>query len=69
MKRTKFPIHPDFKRWTNMNPPLNRAVIPVMQRLMRPLFAMEKSTAELTIERKTIPVSNDVTVQALWYSP
>ena len=29
MKRTKYPIHPDFKAWTNMNPPLNRAMLPI----------------------------------------
>ena len=69
MKRTKYPIHPDFKRWTNMNPPLNRAVIPVMQRLMKPLFTMQKSSAELLAERKAIPAGNGVTVRALWYSP
>lgn len=28
MKRTKYPIHPDFKKWENMNPPLNRAIVP-----------------------------------------
>ena len=69
MRRTKYPIRLDFKRWTNMNPPLNRAVIPVMQRLMRPFFAMEKSTAELLTERKTIPVGGGVTIWALWYWP
>ena len=68
-KRTKYPIHPDFKRWTNMNPPLNRAIVPVMQRLMSPLFLLERSTADLTVERKMIPVGNGDTIRALWYSP
>ena len=69
MKRTKYPIHPDFKKWENMNPPLNRAIIPVMQRLMGLLFMREKSTAELTVEKKIIPVNNDDTIRALWYCP
>lgn len=69
MKRTKYPIHPDFKKWENMNPPLNRFSIPVMQRLMGALFTREKSTAELTVERKNIPVGSGNTIRALLYSP
>ena len=46
MKRTKYPIHPDFKKWENMNPPLNRAIVPVLQRVIGLLFEREKSTAE-----------------------
>ena len=67
-KRTKYPIHPDFKRWENLNPPLKRAMIPVMQGLMGLLYKQEKSTAELTVERKTIPVEAG-TIRALWYCP
>ena len=52
-----------------MDPPLNKAVIPVMQRLMKPLFTMEKSSAKLLVERTTIPVDSGDTIQALWYSP
>lgn len=52
-----------------MNPPLNRAVVPVIQRLMRPLYFIEKSTADLTVERKIIPVAGGDTIRALWYSP
>ena len=67
-KRTKYPIHPDFKRWENLNPPLNRAMIPVMQGLMGLLYKQEKSTAELNVERKTIPVEGG-SIRALWYCP
>lgn len=52
-----------------MNPPLNRTVVPVIQRLMRPLYFIEKSTADLTVERKIIPVAGGDTIRALWYSP
>lgn len=52
-----------------MNPPLNRAVVPVIQQLMRPLYFVEKSTADLTVERKIIPVAGGDTIRALWYSP
>ena len=69
MKRTKYPIHPDFKKWTNMNPPLNRVMLPAIQKSLGLLFTMEKSTANLTVERKTIPVGNGDTIRALWYCP
>ena len=52
-----------------MNPPLNRAIVPVIQKLMGPLAMMERSTSELTVERQTIPVGNGDTIQALLYSP
>ena len=69
MKRTKYPIHPDFKKWANMNPPLNRSLVPVIQWLMGSLFMREKSTAELTVERKIIPVDKGDTIRGLWYCP
>ena len=69
MKRTKYPIHPDFKKWANMNPPLNKTMLPVMQKLIGLLFTMEKSTADITVERKVIPVGNGDTVRALLYGP
>ena len=69
MKRTKYPIHSDFKKYANMNPPLNRVSIPVMQRLMGLLFARERSTTDMTVERKTIPVGGGDTIRALWYCP
>ena len=69
MKRTKYPIHPDFKKWENVNPPLNKFSIPIIQRLMGALFTRERSNAELFVERKTIPVGNGDTIRALLYSP
>lgn len=84
-KRTKYPIHPDFKKWARFNPPLNRFMLPVIQKTLSLLFLREKSTKELTIEKKTIPVgsgkaiavgsSNTTpvgegkTISALLYSP
>ena len=68
-KRTKYPIHPDFKRWTKLNPPLNRAIVPVLQFFMRPLFRLEKSTVELTVEKKTITLNDGQSIRALLYYP
>ena len=69
MKRRKYPIHPDFKKWENMNPPLNRAIVPVIQWLMGPLFMWERFISKLTVERKIIPVGKGKTIRALWYCP
>ena len=52
-----------------MNPPLNKAMVPVIQRLMSPLFRLEKATAALTVEKRTIPVNDGQSIRALWYSP
>lgn len=68
-KRTKYPIHPDFKKWTNMNPPLNRFIVPIIQKLMKPLFTMEKSDANIVVKKKIIPVDENNKIQALLYSP
>ena len=69
MKRTKYPIHPDFKAWTNLNPPLNRAMLPAVQKLMGLLFEREKSAAGVSVERKSIPVGDGASIRALWYCP
>ena len=69
MRRTKYPIHSDFKKWANMNPPINKAMLPAMQKIIGLLFAREKSTADITVERKVIPVGNGDTIRALWYCP
>ena len=68
-KRTKYPIHKDFRKWTKLNPPLNRFVLPIMQGALSLLFLKEKSTKELTVEKKTIPVGDGKSIRALLYSP
>lgn len=68
-KRTKYPIHPDFKKWARMNPPLNRFMLPMIQKSLSMLFLKEKSTKELLVERKRIPVGGGKTIKALLYSP
>ncbi len=69
MKRTEYPIHSDFRAWAHMHPPLNRAAVPVMQKLLGTLFDRQKSAAGLAVERKTIPVGDGVSIRALWYVP
>ena len=69
MAKTRYPIHPDFLPWSRMHPPINRAMLPVMQKLMGMLFAREKSTAELRVERVSIPVGGSADIRALLYTP
>ncbi len=69
MKRTAYPIHADFKRWTHMHPPLYKPLLPVIQALMGLLFLKERSTDALTVERMTIPVKDGKSIRALWYAP
>ena len=52
-----------------MNPQLNRAVVPILQRSMGLLIKREKSTSKMTVERKVIPVSGGQTIEMLLYSP
>ncbi len=69
MKRTRYPIHPDFKKWSNLNPPLNKAALPVMQKLMGLLVLRERSRAGLTVTKELIPTCGGGTVRSLLYSP
>ncbi len=69
MKKEKYPIHPDFKRWAKMNPPLNSAVLPLIQKGMSLLFKTERSSAGVTVEKKTIPSEDGAHIRALLYSP
>jgi acetyl esterase/lipase len=69
MARTKYPIHPDFKRWENFNPPLNETSIPLLQKLMGVLILKEPITSKIPVERVDIAVSDGASIRALLYSP
>ena len=69
MKRTKYPIHPDFKKWEHVNPPLNRAFLPVMQKLMGTLFVKEKSSDIINVSRFKIDTSDGSRIRALLFKP
>ncbi len=69
MKRTEYPIHPDFRKWTKLNPPLSKTTIPMMQSLMGLLYKQERSTRDLRVERISIPSSDGTDIKALMYSP
>ena len=68
MKKQKYPIHSDFKKWSKMNPPLNRAVLPIVQKSVGLLSCFQHSANALKAEKKKIPAKNG-TVKAVWYTP
>ena len=67
--KTKYAIHPDFRKWGKMHPPLNKVMLPLMQKMTGHLVAMETSCETLTVSQETIPVGNDSTIRALVYTP
>ena len=69
MSRTKYPIHPDFKMWAHVNPPIWKPLLPLIQGSMRLLLMRGRSTPELTVLKRMIPVGGGKTVPALWYAP
>lgn len=75
MNKTKYPIHPDFKKYEKLNPPLSRPAIKLIQKLMLPLVTMEKSTEHVSVQHFIIPTGDNQTIsanqsiRALLYSP
>jgi len=69
MARTKYPIHPDFKRWENMNPPLTETSISILQKMMSVLVLKEPITSKIPVDRVDIPVNDGDSIRALLYSP
>lgn len=69
MKRKDYPIHPDFKPISNLNPPLIRALLPMMQKSMGALWNMEKSADGVTVTKMEIPLDQKKSMRALLYSP
>lgn len=69
MSKTKYPIHPDFKKWEKTNPLLHKYMLPVMQKLLGHLILREASSEKLAVSKETISIGNGSTIQALLYSP
>ena len=69
MNRSKYPIHPDFKKYEHINPPLNKVALPLMQKLIGHLFKMEKSTEQVDVKCVSIPIENGQVIEAILYTP
>ena len=67
-KRTKYPFHPDFQKWANFNPPLNKASIFFIQGLMKLIYFGEKSDENVEVLKLKIPNGKE-DIKALLYSP
>lgn len=68
-RKNKYPIHPDFKRWQRLHPPLNRALLPLFQGLLRLLLIAERGSYGLSVTKFKIPVDEKKSVKAILYSP
>ena len=68
-KRTKYPLHEDFKKWENMNPPLNGIMLPIMQFLMGTLYKKQKSDDYCNVRKIKIPYKRKRSMRAIIYEP
>lgn len=67
-ERTKYGYHPDFEKWADFNPPLNKPSIYFMQGMMGLIYYGEKSDEYVNVERIKIPNGKEK-LKALLYSP
>lgn len=52
-----------------MNPPLNRAVLPSLQRMLGLLFRLQRSSASVSVRRMRIPMQDGSAIRTLLYAP
>ncbi len=69
MKSCKYPIHPDFQKWTKMNPPISKLSLAFIQPMLRLLRLLERSTKTMRVDHLSIPGKDGASVTALLYSP
>lgn len=68
MKRKKYAINKDFKKWSKVNPPINKFFTRVIQFFLGFAFNFQRSSRDCKIEKKTI-VLGDKKVKFLIYTP
>lgn len=56
MKKT-YKFHKELKAYANMNVPIIPRIVPVLQKLMRVLYWMEKSDDDVRVRREEVPFS------------
>lgn len=66
--KQEYPIHPDFKRWANIHPPINKFALFFIQNGMNLLIRKEKSKKGLEVKHFKIPTSYG-DIPAILYSP
>lgn len=69
MLRTKYPIHPDFKKWSWINPPIVKPLLPFIQGMLRLLRLGQRSDGRLKVTSVSIPAGDNHAIHALWYEP
>lgn len=69
MKRTQYPIHSDFRKWQNMNPPLNSFIVPIIQKMMKLLWYQEHSSRDVKVFKHKIVGRDNQKIRIIEYLP
>lgn len=69
MAKAKYEFHEELKSYANMNVPIIPAIIPVIQKLMRVLYKMEKSDKDVKVSARMIPAADGNKLRLLTYEP
>lgn len=69
MKHKRYDIHPDFRLLAVIRPPLSDKSIFRIQKMMGLLYAQQRSSPAVKVERLRIPTENGRTLRALLYVP
>lgn len=54
----KYQIHLDYKKYSKVNPPLNRFVLPFIRGFGRVVLSFQKSSEKFIVEKYNLPVNN-----------
>ncbi len=65
----KYPIHPDFKKYEKIKIPINRILLPLMNRINNYSFNQRVLDEEVCETRKIIPGYQDQPIEIILYEP
>lgn len=66
---TKYPIHPDFKKYEKIKIPINRLLLPLMNRINNYIFNQRSLNKDVRESRKTIPGYQNAPIEVILYEP
>lgn len=69
MSKRKYEFHPELKSYENQKMPVIPILVPVLQRLMKVLYRMEKSEETINVSEVKIPAEDGTLLRTLVYSP
>lgn len=68
-KRTQYPLHKDFEKIANLNPPLHGILLPLMKGLMNMLYDRQKTDEYCKVTKIKIPYKKGKKMRAIIYEP